>query len=173
MKKWFNHTKKPYRKWDEYEGNSYDWDSELEEEEEYYASEESGAYADDLYFQETDIEEPEEAEYYAEEEREFLKEPEEAEYYAEESDYASEESVVDFRKTSSGASSRKKKRTKSGPAVLFDSLRNRFLEMGTMDKVITSTGAAVLMLALVTGSIYASSRIDPVSQEGSEEQSAS
>ena len=159
MKKWFNHIKKPYRKWDEYEGNSYDWDSELEEEEEYYASEESGAYADDLYFQETDIEEPEEAEYYAEEEREFLKEPEEAEYYAEESDYASEESVVDFRKTSSGASSRKKKRTKSGPAVLFDSLRNRFLEMGTMDKVITSTGAAVLMLALVTGSIYASSRI--------------
>ena len=204
MKKFFNHTKKPYTEWDEYEEYSYDWDAETEEEyygdseeaEEIEEAEDDGAYYADSEYDEpeesyyaeeeepdeesyyAEEEEPDEESYYAEEEEldeeayyaeeEELdeesyyaeeEEPDEESYYAEEEEldeeayYAEEEELsVPLRKNFRNTG---KKRQDS----FFANLWNRFLEMGTMDRIITSTGAAVLVLALVTGTVYGSTKI--------------
>ena len=163
-----------------YEDENYYGDEEAEESEYYaeddteddieasgyYAEEESGEaeyYAQDdeaedaAYYIEEEY--PEEAEYYPEDDTE----PYEAEEYYPEDDaeagyYIEEEERSAYHST---AAPKRQRRTgkKAGPGVLLAGLWNRFLEMGTMDKIITSTGVAVLVLALVTGSIYASARI--------------
>ena len=92
MKRFFNHTKRPYEKWDEkeYIEEDYEWDET--EQSEYASIDEEGYYEEDYepetgeYYAEEAYEQ-EESEYYAEEGYE----PEESEYYAEEG-YEPEES---------------------------------------------------------------------------------
>ena len=80
MKRIFNHTKKPYQKWEETDEN-YDWDEVEEIDEEGYDTEEDGAYyADGEYGEESA--EGEEA-YYAEEDGSYYGEEGEEAYYAE------------------------------------------------------------------------------------------
>ena len=97
--------------------------------EEYYADEEE-------YTGETDGEE-----YYTEEE-EYIGENDGEEYYAEE-----EEIPVDRRPA------RKKQNRKKKSGLLA-----KFLNMSTMDRIMAATGVAVLILAVVTVSVYTSAR---------------
>lgn len=132
MKKLFNHTKRPAEGWDESE---YDWDSEVNAEDEEGYAEEGQYYAEgqEGYAQE--------GEYYAEGEEGYIGEEE---YYAgSEENYIGEKKTADYHK--SGA-----KRTGFLAA---------FRDMSMMDRVIAGTGAVVLLLILITGGVFVSSKI--------------
>ena len=187
MKKLFNHTKRPDRSWEEDVRDGYDWDEE-QDSEEYYADEEEYTEegGEEYYADEEEYTGEDSGEYYAEEEEytgedsgEYYAEEEEytgedgGEYYAEEEEYtgedggeyyADEEAYEDYddyeeevapKRSSNRVSQRKtshKKRKKTG-------LWTKFLNMSTMDRIMAATGVAVLILAIVTGSVYASARI--------------
>ena len=137
MKKLFNHTKRPDRSWNEDVQDGYDWDEE-QDSEEYYADEEEYTGEDG-------------EEYYADEE-EYTGE-DGGEYYAEEESY---EDYDDYEDAAAPERSRKKvPRKKNGKMTV---LWTKFLNMSTMDRIMAATGAAVLILAIVTGSVYASAR---------------
>ena len=148
MKRLFNHTKRPERNWERDIQDGYDWDEEEEytgeaDGEEYYAEEEE-------YTGDVDGEE-----YYAEEE-EYTGDVEGEEYYAEEEEYIGDIDSEEYYADGEGdytdrKPTRKKQRRKTG-------LWAKFLNMSTMDRIMAATGAAVLILAIVTGSVYASAR---------------
>lgn len=267
MKKFFNHTKRPYQKWEEYEEENYDWDDvdeidemeeagdseedetvyseeyetydsleDLEEEsgeaeyyaeesedeaeyyadsegesgEEYYAEEnedeaeyyaeeneaDEAYYADnavesgEAYYAEEDESETEyyadnaveseegyyaeetesdeeyyadnavesEEEYYAED---YPEESDEEEYYAEEDE--SEEEYYAGQEADAAAGRRRSREAGNGKGArkkgnVFVTLWNKFLDMSTMDRIVAATGAAVLIMLLVTGGVYVSAR---------------
>ena len=167
MKKLFNHTKRPDRSWNEDVQDGYDWDEE-QDSEEYYADEEeyTGEDGEEYYADEEEYTGEDGEEYYADEE-EYTGEDGE-EYYADEEEYtgedggeyyAEEESYEDYDDYEDAAAperSRKKvPRKKNGKMTV---LWTKFLNMSTMDRIMAATGAAVLILAIVTGSVYASAR---------------
>ena len=125
---------------------------------EYYADEEeyTGEDAGEYYAEEEEYPGEDGGEYYAEEE-EYPGE-DGGEYYADEEayeDYDDYEEEVAPKRSSNRVSQRKtshKKRKKIG-------LWTKFLNMSTMDRIMAATGVAVLILAIVTGSVYASARI--------------
>ena len=127
---------------DEYYGDeveyAHDVEGDFEAEDEYYAEEIE--YADDI---EGDLES--EDEYYAED----AEEDGYAEEYSDE-EYDDDDDDLLLLFGHKGTGSRKKAR---------GGLNRGFLNMGLMDRIITCTGVIVLIVALVTGSIYASSRI--------------
>ncbi len=161
MKRIFNHTKKPIDNWEGYDESDFTWDMSEEyepieegeyekgsvEDDELVYSDDAGEYESvefeaDMYYEEeytgdehTEEEYGEEEGYYAEdeyyEEDEYYAEDEyyeEDEYYAEDEYYKEETFIEKFRK--------------------------KFLNMPEMDRVITVTGVIVLVLALITGSLY-------------------
>lgn len=136
MKRIFNHTKKPYMDWNEYEEKSYDWDLDIEEEE-------AAAY----YFGENaeNTEEYSEEAYY-EAETDSYYEAETDSYYEAEADsyYEPEAEAYPVKQPTRGKA---EKQRRNGLVVWFT-------KMGIMDRIITTTGVAVLVLALVTGSLY-------------------
>ena len=185
MKKLFNHTKRPERNWEEDVQDGYDWDEE-EEGEEYYADdeeytgEEDGEeyYADDEeYTGEEDGEEyyaddgeytgEEGEEYYADDEEytggeegeeyyaddeEYTGEDEDGEeYYADEEELYDEESGYEYEDDVKASKKQGKKK--------FAAIWSKFLNMSAMDRIMAATGVAVLILAIVTGSVYASARM--------------
>ena len=103
-----------------------------EDGEEYYADEEEYTGEDDG------------EEYYADEE-EHTGEEDGEEYYADE-DYEEEPAPTGRRKTGG--------KKQGGIAVIW----TKFLNLSTMDRIMAATGVAVLILAIVTGSVYASAR---------------
>ena len=129
MKKLFNHTKRPDRSWDEDVQDGYDWD----EEEDYTG---------------------EDGEYYAEEEDYTGEDGEE--YYAGEEEY---EGYDDYEEAEAFKRSQKRVPHKTSKRRKSPDLWTKFLNMSTMDRIMTATGVAVLILAIVTGSVYASARI--------------
>ncbi len=138
--------------WEGYD-ESYDWDAP---EEEYYeeGTYEEDAYTDEVYEEEVyvDSEAPSgevyyEDEYYEGEESYYEEEAyyeEEEPYYEEEEPYYEEEFYEDNRP--------------SHPGNPFVKLWNSFVEVPTMDKVMMFSGLLVLILALVTGGVYLSSK---------------
>ena len=176
MKRFFNHTKRPYEKWDEkeYIEEDYEWDET--EQSEYASIDEEGYYEEDYepetgeYYAEEAYEqeeseyyaeegyEPEEDEYYAEE----AYESEESEYYTEEAYYQEEYYEDEYYKDeyyeeeevypSDGY--RRKTKEKGTVAAFFEGL----LHMETMDRIMVATGVGVLILALITGGVYVSAR---------------
>ena len=174
MKKLFNHTKRPDRSWDEDVQDGYDWDEEEEytgDGEEYYAEEEDYTGEDDgeYYAEEEDYTGEGDGEYYAEEE-DYTGE-EDGEYYAEEEDYTGEdgeeyyageeeyEGYDDYEEAEAFKRSQKRVPHKTSKRRKSPDLWTKFLNMSTMDRIMTATGVAVLILAIVTGSVYASARI--------------
>ena len=145
MKQLFGHGRKTPEQWEDYEELSaeefeyIEESGEYEDEEEYY--EESEEYGGEPEYAEEPVVYEEEPVVYAEE-GEYLEEEyyEEAEEYEDERYYTEEEYP------------REKKN-------VFASIWQKFLDMGPMDRVITCTGVAVLVLALVTGSVYASASV--------------
>ena len=138
MKKLFNHTKRPDRNWEEDVQDGYDWDEE-QDGEEYYAD-------DEEYTGEEDGEE-----YYADDE-EYLGDEDGEEYYADDEEYYADDDMAPVR---GGKGKRSKKQGGNKIAAIW----TKFLNMSTMDRIMTATGVAVLILAIVTGSVYASARM--------------
>ena len=184
MKKLFNHTKRPERNWEEDVQDGYDWDEEQEDEEYYaddeeYTGEEDGEeyYADDEeYTGEEDGEEyyaddeeytgEDGEEYYADDEEytgedgeEYYSDDEEytgededgEEYYADEEELYDEESGYEYEDDVKASKKQGKKK--------FAAIWSKFLNMSAMDRIMAATGVAVLILAIVTGSVYASARM--------------
>ncbi len=76
---------------------------------------------------------------------EYIEESDDEEYYADE-DYEEEPAPTGRRKTGG--------KKQGGIAVIW----TKFLNLSTMDRIMAATGVAVLILAIVTGSVYASAR---------------
>ncbi len=175
MKKLFNHTKKPYDQedfeWDEdmnyEEGQEYYADGE---DEEYYEGDASyeaeTVYSDEAYeggeFYEDEVYEDEvyESEVYEDEvyeEGSFETENFEEEYYESEEIYDDEEEYLEYEDMDD-----------DGEDVLpwsampdkniFQKIWYSLIHMSTMDRIVTTTGVLVLVLAIVTGAVYASAR---------------
>jgi len=193
MKKLFNHTKRPYEKWENYDEDNYDWDEiEATDEyyaeegaEDYYAEETEGEYyaeaAGGMYYAEEGTEgyyaEEVEGEYYAEEGAEeyyaeetdgeyyaeaaggmYYAEETEGEYYAEEEYYEEEYYEEEYYEEDAVAPVVAGRRN-VGKKSVFALLWAKFLDMGIMDRIVVCTGMAVLIMALVTGGVYAAARI--------------
>ncbi|MCH5343122.1 MAG: hypothetical protein J1E64_03710, partial [Acetatifactor sp.] len=94
----------------------------------------------------------EEAEFY-EEEAEYI---EEAEFYEEEAEYIEEAEVYEDSGWGDEEVYAEDSAYKDEKKNWFVSIWHTFLDMSTMDRVITATGVAVLVLAIVTGGVYAS-----------------
>ena len=184
MKKLFNHTKRPERNWEEDVQDGYDWDEEQEGEEyyaddeeytgedgeEYYADdeeytgEEDGEeyYADDEEYTGEDGEEyyaddeeytgeEDGEEYYADDEEYTGEDEDGEEYYADEEELYDEESGYEYEDDVKASKKQGKKK--------FAAIWSKFLNMSAMDRIMAATGVAVLILAIVTGSVYASARM--------------
>lgn len=118
------------------EGEYYaDEESDINTDDGYYAGNEPDADAENVYYEN---EEPDDG-YYADNEfhGEYYADEESDDTYYMEDDYDGEEE-------------------KAGN--VFTNLWEKFLDMGAMDRVITVTGVAVLILALVTGGVYLAGR---------------
>ena len=121
------------------ENAGYDPNAEYGEYSEY---EENAVYPDDMPYDE-------DAEY-----AEYEEYPED-DMYDDEEEYE-EQGIIPFagRRNRNSSLDREGYTTRTGKRSFFDKLRG----MNTFDKVITGTGVAVLIMALVAGSIYAGSR---------------
>ena len=125
-----------------------------EDGEEYYADdeeytgEENGEeyYADDEEYIGEDGEE-----YYADDEEYTGEDEDGEEYYADEEELYDEESGYEYEDDVKAS----KKQGKKKFAVIW----SKFLNMSAMDRIMAATGVAVLVLAIVTGSVYASARM--------------
>ena len=184
MKKLFNHTKRPERNWEEDVQDGYDWDEEQEGEEyyaddeeytgedgeEYYADDEEYTggedgeeyYADDEEYTGEDGEEyyaddeeytgGEDGEKYYADDEEYTGEDEDGEeYYADEEELYDEESGYEYEDDVKASKKQGKKK--------FAAIWSKFLNMSAMDRIMAATGVAVLILAIVTCSVYASARM--------------
>ncbi len=124
-----------------------------------YLSEEEGY--EEVSTWEESASEPEAIESY--EEGGFLAEQEgyegEAEYLAEEEGYEEEDGYFTEREERRGAVSKRKGSGAPRKQNRIAAMWQAFLDMSAMDRIITSTGVAVLVLALVTGSVYASAAV--------------
>lgn len=141
----------------EYEGTDSEayYSDSTEADEEYYAADEDEK--EDGYYASEDGEEEES--YYASENSEE-KEGYYSSGYVEEEYYASDDNVEeDDYAAEKKLSHRKKTARAGGNKNFFAKIWTLFLNMGTMDRVIVSTGVAVLVLALVTVSVFASARL--------------
>ncbi len=122
--------------------------------EEYYADDEKYTgedgeeyYADDEeYTGEEDGEE-----YYADDEEYTGEEEDGEEYYADEEELYDEESGYEYEDDVKASKKQEKKK--------FAAIWSKFLNMSAMDRIMAATGVAVLILAIVTGSVYASARM--------------
>ena len=125
-----------------------------EDGEEYYADdeeytgEEDGEeyYADDEKYTEEDGEE-----YYADDEEYTGEDEDGEEYYADEEELYDEESGYEYEDDVKASKKQGKKK--------FAAIWSKFLNMSAMDRIMAATGVAVLILAIVTGSVYASARM--------------
>ena len=125
-----------------------------EDSEEYYADdeeytgEENGEeyYADDEEYTGEDGEE-----YYADDEEYTGEDEDGEEYYADEEELYDEESGYEYEDDVKASKKQGKKK--------FAAIWSKFLNLSTMDRIMAATGVAVLILAIVTGSVYASARM--------------
>ena len=144
---------------EEQDGGEYYADDEEytgeEDGEEYYADDEEYIgdedgeeyYADDE--EHTGDEDGEE--YYADDE-EYIGDEDGEEYYAGDEEYYADDDMAPAR---GGKGKKGKKQGGNKIAAIW----TKFLNMSTMDRIMTATSVAVLILAIVTGSVYASARM--------------
>ena len=135
-----------------------------EDGEEYYADDEEYTgdedgeeyYADDEEY--TGDEDGEE--YYADDE-EYIGDEDGEEYYADDEEYLGEEDGEEYYADDDMAPAHggKGKKSKKQGGNKIAAIWTKFLNMSTMDRIMTATGVAVLILAIVTGSVYASARM--------------
>ncbi len=173
MKKLFNHTKREYRKnleWDDAEYIDEYYEDESLEDGEYYEEE---ALEDGEYYEEEALED---GEYYEDEalvDGEYYEEEalEDGEYYEEEAlengEYYEEEPLegVEYYEEDDYEDEYNKKEKPVIPVRhqpsdnIVTKLWNTLLHMSTMDKIVTTTGVLVLILAIVTGAVFAGANV--------------
>ena len=139
---------------EEYTGEE-DGEEYYADDEEYTGDEDGGEYyADEEYTGDEDG-----GEYYADDE-EYTGEEDGGEYYADE-EYTGEEDGEEYYADDDMAPARggKGKKSKKQGGNKIAAIWTKFLNMSTMDRIMTATGVAVLILAIVTGSVYASARM--------------
>ena len=82
---------------------------------------------------------------------EYIEESDDEEYYADEEELYDEESGYEYEDDVKASKKQGKKK--------FAAFWSKFLNMSAMDRIMAATGVAVLILAIVTGSVYASARM--------------
>ena len=134
---------------EEYIGEEQDDEEYYADDEEYTGEEQDGGeyYADDDEY----IGDEDGGEYYADGE-EYTGDEDGEEYYADDEEYIGDDDMAPVR---GGKGKKSKKQGGNKIAAIW----TKFLNMSTMDRIMTATGVAVLILAIVTGSVYASARM--------------
>ena len=126
-----------------------------EDGEEYYADDEEytgGEDGEEYYADDEEYTEGEEGEEYYADDEEYTGEDEDGEeYYADEEELYDEESGYEYEDDVKTSKKQGKKK--------FAAIWSKFLNMSAMDRIMAATGVAVLILAIVTGSVYASARM--------------
>ncbi|HKM34580.1 MAG TPA: hypothetical protein VJY54_07540, partial [Lachnospiraceae bacterium] len=169
MKKLFNHSKKEYNKdleWEdaEYTGEfteeEYRTEDGYEDTDEYYEDEsaEDGEYyeeesaEDGEYYEEESAEDEEYYEDDSVEDEEYYEEDaaDDQEYDEDEDEYYEEDSYTRKKLVPLSANSDRN---------IFSKLWNTLLHMSTIDRIVTTTGVLVLILAIVTGIVFASANV--------------
>ena len=89
-------------------------------------------------------------EYYADEEW-YIGDEDGEEYYADEEKFYDEESGYEYKDNIRASKKQGKKK--------FTAIWSKFLNMSAMDRIMAATGVSVLILAIVTCSVYASARM--------------
>ncbi len=140
------------------EGEEYYADDEEytgeENGEEYYADDEeyTGEENGEEYYADDEGYTGEEGEEYYADDEEYTGEDEDGEeYYADEEELYDEESGYEYEDDVKASKKQGKKK--------FAAIWSKFLNMSAMDRIMAATGVAVLILAIVTGSVYASARM--------------
>ena len=186
MKKLFNRTKRPEQEWEGYDESEYDWDStgdgpddvvyEDENGDEYYYQDNESAETEDAYYADADEEAYDDGEYYASSSVETGDEFVEADYEytradnydeeiyeayddgygSQEYDAYAEEDMDEYGEPVDISVGGNGRRQNDG---FLSKLQRGLVSMGVMDKIILATGVGVLILALITGSVYVSAKI--------------
>ena len=133
---------------EEYTGEDQDGGEYYADDDEYIGDEDGGEYYADgeEYTGDEDG-----GEYYADDE-EYTGDEDGGEYYADDEEYIGDDDIAPVR---GGKGKKSKKQGGNKIAAIW----TKFLNMSTMDRIMTATGVAVLILAIVTGSVYASARM--------------
>ena len=126
-----------------------------EDSEEYYADDEeyTGEEDGEEYYADNEEYTGEEdgEEYYADDEEYTGEDEDGEEYYADEEELYDEESGYEYEDDVKTSKKQGKKK--------FAAIWSKFLNMSAMDRIMAATGVAVLILAIVTCSVYASARM--------------
>ena len=125
-----------------------------EDGEEYYADNEeyTGEDGEEYYADDEEYTGEEDGEEYYTDDEEYTGEDEDGEeYYADEEELYDEESGYEYEDDVKASKKQGKKK--------FAAIWSKFLNMSAMDRIMAATGVAVLILAIVTGSVYASARM--------------
>ena len=125
-----------------------------EDGEEYYADDEEYTGEEDgeeYYADDEEYTGEEDEEYYADDEEYTGEDEDGEEYYADEEELYDEESGYEYEDDVKASKKQGKKK--------FAAIWSKFLNMSAMDRIMAATGVAVLILAIVTGSVYASARM--------------
>ena len=128
--------------------------TEGEDGEEYYADDEeyTGEDGEEYYADDEEYTGGEDGEKYYADDEEYTGEDEDGEeYYADEEELYDEESGYEYEDDVKTSKKQGKKK--------FAAIWSKFLNMSAMDRIMAATGVAVLILAIVTGSVYASARM--------------
>ena len=125
-----------------------------EDGEEYYADNEeyTGEDGEEYYADDEEYTGEEDGEEYYADDEEYTGEDEDGEeYYADEEELYDEESGYEYEDDVKASKKQGKKK--------FAAIWSKFLNMSAMDRIMAATGVAVLILAIVTCSVYASARM--------------
>ena len=125
-----------------------------EDGEEYYADDEeyTGEDGEEYYADDEEYTGGEDGEKYYADDEEYTGEDEDGEeYYADEEELYDEESGYEYEDDVKTSKKQGKKK--------FAAIWSKFLNMSAMDRIMAATGVAVLILAIVTCSVYASARM--------------
>ena len=125
-----------------------------EDGEEYYADDEeyTGEDGEEYYADDEEYTGGEDGEKYYADDEEYTGEDEDGEeYYADEEELYDEESGYEYEDDVKASKKQGKKK--------FAAIWSKFLNMSAMDRIMAATGVAVLILAIVTCSVYASARM--------------
>ena len=125
-----------------------------EDGEEYYADDEeyTGEDGEEYYADDEEYTGEEDGEEYYADDEEYTGEDEDGEeYYADEEELYDEESGYEYEDDVKTSKKQGKKK--------FAAIWSKFLNMSAMDRIMAATGVAVLILAIVTCSVYASARM--------------
>ena len=147
MKKLFNHTKKSVQDWDGYEENRYDWDGA--DEEAFQADQDVSEdwQEDTLYYGDSADEDG----YYAGDGANYEEGGEYGEGILNDDEFYNiddEEEAYYAQNTDRGQK-----------MVIWAKIGSIISDMSAMDRVIAATGMGVLVLAIVVGSVFLSSRV--------------